>query len=75
VEAQILYTAVFEDRKTKRYHPEILAGLPDLLPEHFPEMSGLEGVVRIVDVSGCGCTLYHDLRTERLAVTMGGADG
>lgn len=69
VEAQILYTAVFEGAQTKQYHPELLTQLPNLLPELFPELAGLEEVVRILDVAGSS-TVYHDLRHEKLVVTV-----
>ena len=69
VEAQILYTAVFEGAKTKQYHPELLTQFPNLLPELFPELAGLEEVVRILDVGGSS-TVYHDLRHEKLVVTI-----
>ena len=70
VEAQILYTAVFEGKQTKEYHPEKLTKLPNLLTELFPGLGKLNEVVRILDVSGKGCTVYHDLKHEQLIVTM-----
>jgi hypothetical protein len=70
VEAQILYTAVFESGQTRAYHPECLIQLPNLLTELFPELEKLDPVIRIVDVSGTGSTVYHDLRHEELVVTV-----
>ena len=70
VEAQILYTAVFEGEQTKEYHPEKLTRLPNLLTELFPELEKLNEVIRILDVSGKECTVYHDLKHEQLIVTM-----
>ena len=70
VEAQILYTAVFEGKQTKEYHPENLAKFPNLLTELFPELEKLNEVIRILDVSGGGCTVYHDLKHEQLIVTI-----
>ena len=70
VEAQILYTAVFEGEQTKEYHPEKLTRLPNLLTELFPELEKLNEVIRILDVSGKECTVYHDLKYEQLIVTM-----
>lgn len=70
VEAQILYTAVFEGKQTKEYHPEKLTKLPNLLTELFPELEKLHEVIRILDVSGKECTVYHDLKHERLLVTI-----
>ena len=70
VEAQILYTAVFEGKQTKEYHPEKLTKLPNLLPELLPEHGKLNEVIRILDVSGKGCMVYHDLKHEQLIVVM-----
>ena len=70
VEAQILYTAVFEGKQTKEYHPEKLTKLPNLLTELLPEHGKLNEVIRILDVSGKGCMVYHDLKHEQLIVTM-----
>ena len=70
VEAQILYTAVFEGKQTKEYHPEKLTKLPNLLTELLPEHGKLNEVIRILDVSGKGCMVYHDLKHEQFIVTM-----
>ena len=70
VEAQILYTAVFEGKQTKAYHPENLTQLPNLLAGLFPEHEKLDAVIRIVDVSARNCIVYHDLRHEKLIVTV-----
>ena len=70
VEAEILYTAVFENAHTEHYHPERLTLFPNLLRELFPEQVGLESVVRILDVSGRGSIVYHDLEYEKLIVTI-----
>ena len=70
VEAQILYTAVFEGKQTKEYHPEKLTKLPNLLTELLPEHRKLNEVIRILDVSGKGCMVYHDLKHEQFIVTM-----
>ena len=70
VEAQILYTAVFEGKQTKEYHPEKLTKLPNLLTELLPEHGKLNEVIRILDVSGKGCMVYHDLKHEQLIVVM-----
>ena len=70
VEAQILYTAVFEGKQTKEYHPEKLTKLPNLLTELLPEHGKLNEVIRILDVSGKECIVYHDLKREQLIVAM-----
>ena len=70
VEAQILYSAVFESKQTKDYHPEKLAEFPNLLTQLFPELEKLKDVMRIADVSQRECTVYHDLKHEQLVVTI-----
>ncbi len=70
VEADILYTAVFENAHTKTYCPEKLMKLPNLLAELLPDAAELENVVRICDVSGGGCSVYHDLGSGEMMVTL-----
>ncbi|MBP3877331.1 MAG: hypothetical protein J6E44_05170, partial [Lachnospiraceae bacterium] len=70
VEADILYTAVFEDSRTKGYHPEKLMRMPDLLGTMFPEAEEMRSVVRICDVSGGDCRVFYDLKKGELAVTV-----
>lgn len=66
VEADILYTAVFEDEKTRHFHPEQLAGLPDSITEYGEDGKKYTGIVHIYDVSDAGCMLYHDMNEEHL---------
>ncbi|MBQ2628022.1 MAG: phosphoenolpyruvate synthase [Eubacterium sp.] len=70
VEAEILYTAVFENTQTKQYHPEKLMKFDNLLGDFFPELEPLGDVIRICDVSSCGCRIYNDLTHEQLVVTL-----
>ena len=55
---------------TKEYHPEKLIKIPNLLTELLPEHGKLNEVIRILDVSGKGCIVYHDLKHEQLIVVM-----
>ena len=71
VEAEILYTAIFEDEHTKAYHPERLQEFPDLFPILLTEYGELSDVVHVLDVSGSGCTVYNDLQNETLYVISG----
>ena len=70
VEAQILYTAVFENAQTKQYHPEMLQAFPNRLADWFPDLAKLEKVIRICDVSDQECRVYNDLAHEKLAVVL-----
>ncbi len=72
VEAQILYTAVFDGPKTLRFQPELLKRAPDVIGE-FTQSEALRGVVRLADVSALDCMLYHDLTGERVLLCMGGS--
>ena len=72
VEAEILYTAVFSDAKTKAYHPEKLHAFPDITGEFLKEgeENPAEHVVKVFDSEGRGCYLYHDLSKERLLLRL-----
>lgn len=69
VEANILYTAVFANNKTIRFAPELLSEMSDISSQ-FDEEGSLGGIVKVYDVSGCDCSLYHDLKQEHLLVTI-----
>jgi hypothetical protein len=69
VEADILYTAVFANEKTIRFAPELLPEMRDISSQ-FDEERSLGGIVKVYDVSGCDCRLYHDLKQEHLLVTI-----
>ncbi|MBO4862091.1 MAG: phosphoenolpyruvate synthase, partial [Firmicutes bacterium] len=69
VEAEILYTAVFNNEKTLRYAPEKLAGLPDKVRE-FEGGEELADIVHVYDVSETGCTAYNDMASGRLLITL-----
>ena len=70
MEAQILYTAVFENEQTKQYHPEMLQAFPNRFADWFPDLAKLEKVIRICDVSDQECRVYNDLAHEKLAVVL-----
>ena len=52
VEAEILYTAVFNNNKTLHFAPEKFRGLRNML-EDIDENSGLDEVIKVYDVSRC----------------------
>lgn len=47
VEAQILYGAIFNNKKTLSYHPELFDGCPDLFQEICPDMPELSGIIKV----------------------------
>ncbi|MBP5293883.1 MAG: phosphoenolpyruvate synthase [Clostridia bacterium] len=70
VEAEILYTAVFENEKTIHFSPEKLKDCPDLIDDFHPE-EALAGIVHLYDVTGKKCMVYDDVTNEHLLITIG----
>ena len=68
VEAEILYTAVFNSAKTVHFHPEKLDSSPDMISE-FGEDPALSDIVHVFDVSGRNCRVYNDIANEHLLIT------
>ena len=68
VEAEILYTAVFNDAKTIHFHPDKLTSSPDLT-EEFEDEFPLSDIVHVYDVSARGCKVYNDISEEHLLIT------
>ncbi|MBQ6540272.1 MAG: phosphoenolpyruvate synthase [Oscillospiraceae bacterium] len=68
VEAEILYTAVFNNEKTLRYSPGRLERFPDMVGE-FENGRELTDIVHVYDVSGSKCVVYNDMSSEHLLIT------
>ncbi|MBR1909703.1 MAG: hypothetical protein IJ821_03860, partial [Lachnospiraceae bacterium] len=68
VEAQILYTAVFNNEKTIHYSPEKLASSRDVI-SIFDQGEILTGIVHVYDLSDRECTVYNDVANEHLMIT------
>ena len=68
VEAEILYTAVFNNPKTLHFEPERLESSPDVIST-FTEDAGLAEIVHVFDVSGRSCKVYNDIANEHLVIT------
>ena len=69
VEAEILYTAVFNSEKTLKYSPEMLKAFPDRVRE-FAGGEELSDIVHVFDVSGADCTAISDMASGRLMITL-----
>ena len=69
VEAEILYTAVFNDQKTIHFAPEKLSDCPDII-EQFEHGKELSGIVHVYDVRSKACEVYNDVADEHLLITM-----
>ena len=57
--------AVFSGNRTLHFRPELLKEVPDILPE-TETGDGMRDVIRLADVSGRNCELYHDLTEEHI---------
>ncbi len=68
VEAEILYTAVFNNSKTIHFHPEKLVSSPDEAGIFAGEID-LSDIVHVFDVSGRNCKVYNDIANEHLLIT------
>ena len=67
VEAEILYTAVFNNSKTLAFYPEKLNRFENVAAE-FDDSGALSEIVKIFMVEKC--TLYHDINKEQLLITL-----
>ena len=68
VEAEILYTAVFEDKaKTLVYRPEMLAAYENRLADIYPAGRELSAVVSVCEVSG---SIRHHMPTEETVILL-----
>ena len=73
VEAEILYTAVFETQTTLHFAPTLLQPFAASLPDYAKDTGGLEGVENILQVfntEDSGLTLYYDMSQEHLQVSF-----
>ena len=69
MEAEILYTAVFNNEKTLKYSPEMLKAFPDNVRE-FEGGEELSDIVHVYDVSGADCKAMSDMAGGRLMITL-----
>ena len=68
VEAEILYTAVFNNAKTIHFHPDKLQRCPDVISD-FDGAENLYDIVHAYDVSGINCKVYNDIANEHMVIT------
>ncbi len=69
VEAQILYTAVFQNDKTVHYRPEKMDEYKDIISE-FEEKEELADIVHVYDLGSGKCKVYNDIANEHLVITL-----
>ena len=68
VEAGILYTAIFENEKTKTYAPEKLKDLKNIFVDIYPENDKIKDIVYLYDVSENDIYVYHDMHKEEILI-------
>ena len=49
VEAEMTYSAIWNDSRTLRYAPELLVNEPDLFPEICPDLAELQGLIVVTE--------------------------
>lgn len=69
VEAQILYTAAFQNEKTIHFAPDKLKGARDIVKSYGNEKN-LTDIVHVYDVSDRECKVYNDMTDEHLLITL-----
>ena len=57
VEAEIVYGAIWNDRKTIAYHPELLTEYEDVFVKICPEYPELAGMIRVAEVEKMSCSV------------------
>lgn len=65
VEAEIFYTAIFDNEKTKYFQKEFFAEEPNLMPELLPDSKDYQDIIHVYDLRGKGIHLYSDIRNEK----------
>jgi hypothetical protein len=73
VEAEILYTAVFETQTTLHFAPSLLEPFEVSLSDYAKDTGGMEGMDKILQVYNTehsGLTLYYDMSQEHLQVSF-----
>ena len=70
VENEILYAAVFEDKRTRVFRPEMFTGLENRITQVVPDAGAYQDIIGLYDVHDNGCRLLHDLVGERIVCLM-----
>ena len=73
VEAEILYTAVFETQTTLHFAPALLQPFAASLSAYAKDTGGLEGaenILQVYNTEHSGLTLYYDMSQEHLQVSF-----
>ncbi len=68
VEAEILYTAIFNNEKTLHFAPEKLEGVKDIVMD-FTAETALKDIVHVYDLKGVKSEVFNDVANEHLMIT------
>ena len=68
VEAEILYTAVFEKESTVAYAPEMLQRFTDISKELMSLADDIQNVIRVFEPPEGALTLYYDMKEDHLLI-------
>ena len=68
VEAEILYTAIFNNEKTIHFHPDKLTLSKDVI-SIFEDKQEIMDIVHVYDVSDMNCRVYNDVVNEHLLIS------
>ena len=70
VEAEILYTAIFEGSSTCLFQVDKLRDIPNALEKYVEGSVELRGVVHVCETSDKDFALYYDMVSEHLLITV-----
>lgn len=65
VEAEIFYTAIFDNSQTMYFNRDYFKENTNILPDILPEYLEYADIVQIYDLRGKGLKLYSDVRNEK----------
>ncbi len=65
VEADIIYTAIFDNEQTHVFRPEVLERYENQLSRYVENAGALKEIIRVCDVSGDNFMFYYDLKERR----------
>ena len=70
VEAEILYSAVFETGTTRTFAPELLKKCPNRIAEFIPGAEKYAEIIGLYEVTEQNCELYFDMQTKHLKIYL-----
>lgn len=70
VEAEILYSAVFETGTTRTFAPEIIKKCPNRIADFIPAAEKYAEIIGLYEVTEKPCELYFDMQTKHLKIYL-----